>query len=416
MRRVAACVLVLAACTDSAQSAGDGATGSDGGGGAIDLAAGGGDGGGGGGGAAAMLARKLRGKADFLVGMGNDLASDHNQDGAFTLGVTLDIHYTYLVGLQHVCVANNCQINNSPSNQCGWPDWNTGGTFVNVITDSSDAHGVTPMFTLYSMATCGENNFNSLVNDAYMGPYWDSAKLMYQRLAAFGKPAIVHLEPDFWAFAEQHAPGGDPTKIPVHVSALAADCASLPDDLTGMGQCLLKLGRQYAPKAVIGFHASEWAGPPDQASAFLNKVGAGTADVIVVDTLDRDAGCFESGTDPNCQGRGTTGFYWDETNTTSPNFHDHLAWATAIHNGVNLPVLWWQTPFGVPSATAGGTAGHYRDNRVHYVFNHIDEFVAAGGVGAVFGTGAGNQTYIDSDNNQFKDAVTNYLAHPVALP
>ncbi|MGE0323837.1 MAG: hypothetical protein AB7K71_09545 [Polyangiaceae bacterium] len=33
-----------------------------------------------------------------------------------------------------------------------------------------------------------------------------------------------------------------------------------------------------------------------------------------------------------------------------------------------------------------------------------------------FGTGAGNQTYIDSDGGQFDDAVVKYYASPVALP
>ena len=80
------------------------------------------------------------------------------------------------------------------------------------------------------------------------------------------------------------------------------------------------------------------------------------------------------------------------------------------------PILWWQTPFGVPSATPGGAAGRYRDNRVKYIFEHVDEFIAAGGLGAAFGTGAGNQTYINTDGGQFKNAVTRYFAAPVALP
>ncbi len=79
-------------------------------------------------------------------------------------------------------------------------------------------------------------------------------------------------------------------------------------------------------------------------------------------------------------------------------------------------MLWWQTPFGVPSATVGGTAGHYRDNRVKYIFDHPDEFVAAGGLGAAFGTGSGNQTYIDTDGGQFKAAVAKYFATPTPLP
>ena len=69
----------------------------------------------------------------------------------------------------------------------------------------------------------------------------------------------------------------------------------------------------------------------------------------------------------------------------------------------------------VPSMTPGGSAGHYRDNRVHYIFAHTDELVAAGLFGAAFGTGAGNQTYIDSDGDQFKSAVTAYFASPTPL-
>ncbi|MBN1653817.1 MAG: hypothetical protein JXA30_08580 [Deltaproteobacteria bacterium] len=48
--------------------------------------------------AARAFAARL-GRSHFMIGMGNDLANDHNQDGAYTLGVTLDLHYAYLVGL-----------------------------------------------------------------------------------------------------------------------------------------------------------------------------------------------------------------------------------------------------------------------------------------------------------------------------
>ncbi|MCA9639029.1 MAG: hypothetical protein KC492_00005, partial [Myxococcales bacterium] len=90
--------------------------------------------------------------------------------------------------------------------------------------------------------------------------------------------------------------------------------------------------------------------------------------------------------------------------------------AKTIGQKVGKPILWWQVPFGVPSDTPGGTAGHYRDNRVKYIFEHVQELIDAGGVGVTFGTGAGNQTYIDSDGGQFDAAVVKYYASPVALP
>jgi hypothetical protein len=347
---------------------------------------------------ACAVAKRIRGTStcNFLIGMGNDLANDHTMDGAYTLGTTLDLHYAYMVGLP---------------TKGGWPDWNSGGTFVNILTDTAAAKGVTPMFTLYAMAADGDGNFAMTTNDGDMNLYWQGAKLLFQRLGVFGKPAVVHLEPDFWGYAMQHSVDGSAKVI---VSEHAPDCASMPDTLVGMAECLVKLARTYAPKAVIGFHASGWGGTQAQIIQFFKAIHADSADFIATDMLDRDAGCFEAHTDPNCQ-RSATGLYWDETNTTSPTFHDHLAWATAIHTGLNLPILWWQVPFGVPSTTPGGTSGHYRDNRVHYIFNHTSEFVAAGGLGAAFGTGAGNQTYINTDNNQFKTAVAAYFAAPTSL-
>ena len=346
----------------------------------------------------AAIAKTLRGKANFMIGMGNDLASDHDKDGAYTLSVTMDLHYAYLVGLLGAG---------------GWPDWNTGGSFVNILADAAVKHGTTPMYTLYSMAAWGDGNTSTVTDDKYMKPYWDGAKLLFQRVGLIDRPAVVHLEPDWWGYAQQFCKG-DPTKMPVHVTSLAPDCAGLPDDIAGMGKCLVKLARTYAPKAIIGFGVSEWGGDVASVIAFHKAIGSADADVAILETLDRDAGCFEAGVDPNCKRGGS--FYWDETNTKSPNFHEHLAYAKKVHEGLALPLMWWQTPFGVPSDAPGGTADHYRDNRVHYMFGHIDEFVAAGGIGIVFGTGAGNQTYITSDGGQFQTAVKKYFAAPVALP
>ena len=345
---------------------------------------------------AAALATMLRGNAHFLVGMGNDLAADHAMDGAYTLGVTLDLHYTYLVGI----------------GAGAWPTWNAGGSFVNLMTDSADAKGVTPMFTLYQMAAWGDGNLAGLADDSFMQSYWDQTRLLFQRLGIFGKPAVVHVEPDFWGYAEMQS-DGVPARLPVEVSA--AECSGLSQDVAGMAQCIFTLGRTYAPKAVIGLHASEWGGTPAEVAAFMKAVGADRGDFLATDLLDRDAGCFEAHTDPNCMRGGTTGWYWDETNQTSPDFHDYLAYSAALHDGVGRPLLWWQIPFGVPSPTPGGTAGHYRDNRVHYIFGHLDELVAAGGVGVAFGTGAANQTDITTDGGQFQRAVTAYFASPTPL-
>lgn len=50
-----------------------------------------------------------------------------------------------------------------------------------------------------------------------------------------------------------------------------------------------------------------------------------------------------------------------------------------------------------------------------YFFSHIDELISAGGFAATFGTGAGEQTTVSSDNDQFLNAATTYTANPHAL-
>jgi hypothetical protein len=309
---------------------------------------------------------------------------------AYHLGAGLDLHYVYLA--------------------YGWQDWNAGGTFAQIIGKIDVEKGIAPMATAYTIAGKGENNFDVLVDDSYMTSYWDGAKLVMQRYAELDVPALVHVEPDFWAFGQQKS-GGDPSTVPAHLSP---DCSDLPQDLSGMARCWVKLARVYAPKVLVGLHASEWGGSAEDVGKFMNKLGVAEADLVIIDMLDRDAGCFEDGTLQQCMRGGS--FYLDESNETSPNYAERLAFAKQLSTTTGKPILWWQLPLGVPSETPGGTPGHFRDNKVHYLFSHIQEFIDAGGVGATFGTGAGDQTAVGTDGGQFDTAVTAYYAAPVALP
>lgn len=342
---------------------------------------------------AANVARKLGRAPNFLIGMGNDLPSDYRWEnsGIYTLGAKLDIHYIYLAS--------------------GWETWNAGGTFAQVIAQVDKLKGAVPMASMYGMTARGENNFDVLVDDSYMIPYWAAAKLLLTRYAELDAPAIVHLEPDFWAYGQQKSQG-DPSKVPAHLSP---DCAALPQDLSGVARCWFKLARDNAPQVLVGLHASEWAaGSGNEVGDFLNKLGVAEADLIMIDLLDRDAGCFEAGTLPQCMRGGS--FYLDETNQTSPNYAERLSFAKQVSTTTQKPILWWQLPFGVPSDTPGGTPGHFRDNKVHYVFSHIQEFIDAGGLGATFGTGASDQTFVTTDGGQFDSAVKAYYASPRPLP
>jgi hypothetical protein len=350
-------------------------------------------------GSAAQVAMKLGRPAQFLVGLGNDGGGD-----AFKLGVALDFRYVYLTA--------------------GWRSWNSpDGDYVALQSQAAKQHNVIPMFTTWELPSLSSDGDTAAANDStVMTQFWSDIETLYQKIAAYNDVAVVHFEPDWWGYCEQKAKE-DPSKLPAKVT-INSRCTDLSDDVGGMAKCLIKMGRAIAPKAIIGLHYTEWGAYNSQgqidgtvAGKWLKALGADGGDIIVTDTvgLDRDCGCWEAGA-PECMGRGSGPFCLDESNATSPNFHEQLALVKAMHDVLDRPVLWWQLPLGVPSATPGGTPGHYRDNRVHYLFSHVDEFVAVGGLGACFGTGAGNQTDVNTDGGQFKNAVTAYRASPVALP
>lgn len=339
---------------------------------------------------------RLGAQSRFLVGLGNDVTAaegwNPNRAHAFELGSKVDIHYMYLSGLD-------------------WPTWNSPeGAYVTIHAQAAKSRGVVPMFTLYQAAAWGENNLGAFADSSFMTRYWKNVRVMYKRLGELGSASMVHLEPDLWGYFQKK--GDAPSSVRVKVGSLVPECRDLPEDAAGFGKCLVRLGRQLAPKAAIGLSASSFgaytngASDPKRIASYLNKVGAIEADFMVVETLDRDAGCFEAAVDPNCKRSGS--FYWNDA-----AFRQHLAWAKTIHDGTGKALLWWQMPLGVPSSSWGGWTGKYRDNRVQWLFSHPREFVDAGGFGAVFGTGAPNQTTAKTDGGQFSRAVKGYLASPV---
>jgi Calx-beta domain-containing protein len=350
-------------------------------------------------GPAAVLAKKLGLPSRLLLGLGGQSAVANPISTILSQALTVDMFDEYL-------------------GTGDWTSWNSPPCdYVCVVAQKANSIGAIPMYTYYQMANNGDGNISVISDTSFMATYWSRIKIFYQDLATYGKPALVNLEPDFWGYAEQHSTGGDPTKLAALVSS-NPDCATLPDNVAGVAGCLMAMARKYAPNAYVGFPPSAWGGNTDaDVIAFMNAIGAQNADFIVQQTLDRDAGCFEVTPQPSYCTRSGTGWYWDETNQTHPNFQDHLTTTLAYHTGIgNLPVIWWQTPEGVPSATPGGTVNHYRDNRVHYFLTHPAELTAAGGLGVVFGDGDSHSTSIGTDGGQYQSLSGAYFAAPTPLP
>lgn len=296
----------------------------------------------------------------------------------------------------------------------GWTAWNSPtGAYATIVMQEAAAAGAIPFFTLYQI----NGDMTTITSQGRMATYWANYKVLLQLIAAFGKPVLINFEPDGWGFMEQQHQ--DPTLVFAYVDN-NPDCAGQPNTAVGMGQCLLSMRAKYAPNAYVGFSYSNWGGNAAQVTAFMRQVGAGQADYIVGGTLDHSVGCLEAyATQPPGCARGPQGqqLYWDETNTTHPNFQDTFNYVTSYQSGIggNLPIIWWQTPMGVPSSTPGGTPYHYRDNRVDYFLKHPSELTAIGTLAVSF-SGASGDTTILTDGGQFKTLAGAYFASPVPLP
>lgn len=342
-----------------------------------------------------VLAANLGMSKRLLLGLGTtDVSAIQAQN------IHVDIYDQYLTGV----------------GSGAWPTWNSpSGAYIQVVGQNAASLGAVPMFTLYQMAANGDGNLTGLTNPTFMNAYWSNVRLLFQQIKIFGKPVLVNFEPDFWEYAQRASTNSDPTTVTALVSS-NTDCASLPNNVAGVAQCLILTARTYASNAYVGFPPSLASDLYPASVGFMQKLGAANADFVVMQTLDRDAGCFEAIPQPSYCSRSGTTWYWDETNTTTPNFAQNIAQGSNFNTSLQLPLLWWQTPLGVPSTTPGGSSGQWRDNRVHYFLNHPADLVAVGAVGVVFSAGEVHQTTINTDGGQFKKLSSSYYTSPVTLP
>jgi hypothetical protein len=341
-----------------------------------------------------------------LVGYGEGSTGLDPFSGEWALGTPIYILENYLYGLDGYSGS--------------WTTWNTDsdgdGAFVNVFFDTAQAGGAVPMFTLYQMIASGmsDGGLGCLDNKTCVTNYFKDYKILLTRVASYGLPALIHIEPDMIGYAQLAAENNDPTTIAMQTSSIS-DCSDMPANLVGYVSCLVHMRDLYAPKAYIGFAPAAWLGV-QPAVEFMSAMGIAQGDYVSMQTLDRDVGCYESNGD-GCSGQSPT--YWKDA-----DFTEHLAETKLYHDTYNLPIIWWQTPLGVPSTTAGRNpyADYgYRDNRVQYFLTNTQKLVDAGGLGAVFGQGQGDQTDISTDimsdgSHQLKKLLTAYNASPVALP
>jgi hypothetical protein len=310
-------------------------------------------------------------------------------------------------------------------NNWGW-DTSNSGQWGRAWMDECHRLGCLPVVQYYCMNGYTPNYQESLFyattqNAATMAAYFDDFKVLMQRAKDFGKPVLVLLEGDGFAYMEIQS-GDNPAAVSAVASTGMAELQGLPNTAAGWGLAFLQLRKAVgATNVILGMHISAWATGQDiayfstaiplqpevdKAYAFLSKLGLAanttgqTYDVLVGDPLDRDSDYYRLNQN---QDR-----WWDASDSapiTSKSFNRYAEWLRLWNQTSGLRWVLWQIPVGnsnhlnVPNT--GQPRGGYKDNRPEYFFagstDHLRKFADSGVIALLFGAGATGQSMYQND-------------------
>lgn len=309
------------------------------------------------------------------------------------------------------------------------------GAFAGQFFRDADVGGFIPAVAYYEMYDIPPANTGfgaKTTNPSAMLEYFTDFKLLMQQVKAFGKPVVIMLEADGYAYLQ-----GDTANNPNAPAAIAStgmpELASLPNTAAGWGLAFLQIRKSVgANNAILGIHISGWATGADlfhfsvtdplqpavdSVYNFLAPLGlaanvtGATYDVLVGDPLDRDADFYRL---TRSEDR-----WWDTSDLASVNsksMNRYLEWVRLWNLKSGKRWVLWQIPLGNSSSPNTCAAG-YKDNRTEYFFgansqSHLQKVVDNGVVSLLFGAGADCQATQETDNNYIKTNAAAYLAGP----
>lgn len=308
----------------------------------------------------------------------------------------------------------------------GWEtQGNHPGDFAGAYAKQSSDNRYTPVFAYEELGQtsgpckgCGllQADLKNLTDPGVMSAYFANWRLLMRQLGAFGRPAVVVVEPGLWGYLQQAAynQGNVASAVTAAVASTGdADAAGMPDTAQGFAWALLHIRDKYAPNALLALHVSNWSTGADinasnvtvmdvsgiaaRTVQFLTSLGlsetphgVSTWDLLSNDVSDRDSG------------QGVA--WWDSNNKVYPNFARYLQFVSDVSSATGRKALLWQVPEGNQYFdTMDNSPHHTQDNRAQYILSHVGDFANAGVIGALFGTAADGTTVDDAAG----DGVTN---------
>jgi hypothetical protein len=177
------------------------------------------------------------------------------------------------------------------------------GAYARDFASKAHGNGQVPMFTYYEIlqasgAAEGSAEVAATQDAAFMHRYLGDCAVLLDQLAS--SVALLHLEPDFWGYAEQL--NQDPHAIRAAVASGHPECKGFEDSIAGLGRCMIDMARRLR----VGLHGSGWATKLDvlqnrdpaldvaaeaqKLGAFLAACGGDQADFIGVASSATRAG------------------------------------------------------------------------------------------------------------------------------
>ena len=213
---------------------------------------------------------------------------------------------------------------------------------------------------------------------------------------------MLHVEPDFWGYAEQASKSNKASTVPAAVASTGLpELAGLPNTVAGFAQAIVALRNKLAPNVILAYHMSIWGTlhdivyekPSDatvrryaaRSAVFERSLGA-RFDIAFGEFSDRDAGFYQV-----VQGNPKTWF-------KPTDFRRHLLYMKTFVRAAKLRLVIWQIPYGNKIMRAqSNTWNHYQDNRVQWLLGssgraHLRAYAKAGVVAFLFGRGADGAT------------------------
>jgi hypothetical protein len=231
--------------------------------------------------------------------------------------------------------------------------------------------------------------------------YMDDYRFFLQKIG--NSPNMIDIEPDFWGYVKSL---GGAHAVPAQVTAAnPTDCATQENSAAGLARCLISMAHKYAPNTAVGMHVScwDWQTNTQGCGQFLLDIGAGNADFLVADVSDRDAAWYDIqkqlGTGA---GFDRPGYWW----TAENNAAAILGFYKTMAETVGKPMVLWQIPVG--NMAQNNTLNHYQDDKVDYLFSHMDQVADAHIVALLFGAGHGEQTSAETDGGNLINKTINY--------